>query len=280
MLEMLLTIKPKTVAAGPGQMAFTTPGTYDFVVPGGVYFLCGVGIGAGGGGWINTFKDTGHWGSSGGGGGLGWKNQIPVTPGEHLTVVVGQVGVTATGAAIGTKGGDTYLARGATRLFAGNGGDAGGDTANDSSRGKGGTYQGDGGGNGGDGVAFDYAAAGGGAAGGYNGKGGNGTDIGTATAPAAGTGAGSGGTGGSGYNDNVNAGRGGGTGLLGLGTTAVATPTRSTNGNPGSQITGSGEFGGGSSSSRAATNTPGLNGGLRLIWGAGRAYPSTNVLDV
>ncbi|BCM95136.1 hypothetical protein [Burkholderia phage FLC6] len=272
MLAAFLMRKP---VLSRGSAIFTTPGTYDFIVPAGVTLLCGVGIGAGGGGWQNTIGGTSTWGSSGGGGGLGWKNAIPVTPGEHLIVVVGALGITAVGNAIGTNGGDSYLARGSTKLFAGYGGLCGGATGSNTSYGKGGGYLGDGGGNGGAGVNFDYAAAGGGGAGGYTGNGGQGTDI---SQGAAGLGGGaSGGRGGTNYTDNGSAGRGGGTGLFGLGNSAAAQTTRWGNGLPGSQIAGGGEFGGGSSSSRVITpNTPGLDGGLRLIWGKNRAYPSTD----
>lgn len=74
-------------------------------------------------------------------------------------------------------------------------------------------------------------------------------------------------------------GRGGGTGLSGSGTSGAARTSRWSNGNPGSQFQNSGEFGAGSGSSRVTSNAVGLGGGLRIMWGAGRAYPATNTLD-
>ena len=75
--------RPTTVT---GQQQYTSYGTYSWVVPADVYDVHVVCIGGGGGGydgWANP---------SGGGGGLGWKNNIPVTPGETIQVQVGQGG--------------------------------------------------------------------------------------------------------------------------------------------------------------------------------------------
>ena len=70
-----------------GSQIFDTFGTYSWTAPEGVTSVCVVCVGAGGG----------YGGTSGGGGGLGWKNNIPVVPGQSYTVVVGREGRTNTG---------------------------------------------------------------------------------------------------------------------------------------------------------------------------------------
>ena len=79
-----------------GQSEYTTPGTYTWVCPAGVNDVHVVCIGGGGGGsarpsWATDGVDFG----SGGGGGLGYKNNISVTPGQSYTVVVGAGGTGA-----------------------------------------------------------------------------------------------------------------------------------------------------------------------------------------
>lgn len=117
-----------------GQQAYTTPGTYSWTAPAGVTKVCVVCVGAGNGRRA---------------GGLGWKNNIAVTPGNSYTVVVGQ----------GTYGNSTpptsYFINSST--VAGRGG-----RNVNSSLLVGGSYVGDGGGNGGGGYL-----AGGGAGGVY-----------------------------------------------------------------------------------------------------------------
>lgn len=70
-----------------GQQAFINPGTYSFVVPEGVTFISGVVISGGMGSSNNLY------GSGGDGGNLRWRNRIPVTPGEELTIEVGDGGL-------------------------------------------------------------------------------------------------------------------------------------------------------------------------------------------
>jgi hypothetical protein len=72
-----------------GQQAYTTPGTYSFVVPAGVSTICAVAIGGGGSGGGG---DPSYYGGGGAGGGLSYGNDIAVTSGETLAVVVGAGG--------------------------------------------------------------------------------------------------------------------------------------------------------------------------------------------
>lgn len=117
-----------SVVFGAGSpQGFTDPGTYNFTVPGGVTLLRAKGWGAPGG--------TG--GTIGGPGGY-VEVDIPVTPGEVLTVILPSAG---NGATAGSPGGGTggYLGgagggfaaikRGSTFLFIAPGGGGGGDGA-------------------------------------------------------------------------------------------------------------------------------------------------------
>ena len=151
--------------------------------------------------------------------------------------------------------------------------------------GAGGDYVGDGGGNGGDGGSGGPSyEGGGGGAGGYSGDGGNGGCGDGTTGPAA-TGSirkggdGTGGSGGGGgYGGTYT---GGGVGILGSGTSGLGGEYL---GNPfGSGTAGSDglgvEYGGGSSGATSpglGTSGQGGHGAIRIIWGDGRTYPSTN----
>ena len=64
-----------------GQQSYTSAGSFTWTAPAGVTSVCVVCVGAGGDGGSNKHGD--------GGGGLGWKNNIPVTPGQSYAVVVG-----------------------------------------------------------------------------------------------------------------------------------------------------------------------------------------------
>jgi hypothetical protein len=79
-----------TITDGTGEtqgQLFSTPGTFSWTAPEGVTSVCAVAIGGGAGGYRFTGGDK--RGAGGGGGGLGWKNNISVTPGQSYTVVVG-----------------------------------------------------------------------------------------------------------------------------------------------------------------------------------------------
>lgn len=277
-----------------GQVAYTTPGTYSWTCPAGVTSVCVVAVGGGGGGGY-------QWSSGGGGGGgLGWKNSIPVTPGTAYTVVVGVGGpVQANATTAGTQGGNSYFISLATvaGYGSGRGGTLGETTVSPA---YGGGYNGDGGGSGGRGAvggSWTHAGAG---AGGYAGNGGS---LNTGTWQ----GAGGGGAAGGNYSSTYGVSAGGGTGLLGQGANGTtrydpANGWASTygGGNGGSGgtrgkygeynggtnecsstqcITGGAPGGGGGGSGTSWGGGAGGAGGLRIIWGAGRSFPSTNTAD-
>jgi hypothetical protein len=274
---------PITPLVPPGSQSFTTAGTYSFIPTSTSVSVVAVG-GGGGGGYT--------WSSGGGGGGgLGYKNNYPVTPGTPYTVVVGAGGPS-------TPNAQNAAARGCTSYFidtstvAGYGGGQGGPGSNSPAPGYGGGYTGDGGGRGGNGAwdgSWNYGGAG---AGGYAGAGadtyGNPSSTGIA-APAGG-----GGGGGGWYSSTYGVPAGGGVGILGQGCPGGKVNSNyygGLGGSGGAQGTGGegsgqsslrgitgGAYGGGGGGS--GTSYGGGNGGVgavRIIWGAGRAFPTTNV---
>ena len=277
----------KSYFAPPGQVEYTTPGTYTWTAPIGVYDVSVVAVGGGGGG---SQDDQGDGGNGGGGGGLGWKNNIPVVAGQTYTVVVGAGGSRDTDGGAGsnaTGGGNSYFID--TSTVAGLGG--GGATGNG---GTAGGFVGDGGGNGGVGGTGSSAdAGGGGGAGGYSGNGGDGGNSNLNGSAGSGGGGGGGGAGG----DSDASGAGGGVGIYGQGANGTAGVYNGVNGtaggggsggqagsaNTGSSATPStgGNFGGGGGSAENTGNEngPGAGGAVRIIWGEGRAFPSTRTAD-
>jgi len=279
-----------------GQELFATVGSFTWTAPAGVTSVSVVCVGGGGGGSGSTAG-----GSGGGGGGLGWKNSIAVTPGVGYDVVVGGRGTSAAAAST-TAGGDSYFI--STATVRGIGGARSAALLNGG--GAGGGFVGDGGGNGGagGGAPTNVQCGGGGGAGGYSGAGGNGSP-GTANNATDGAGGGGGGGGGGGSADT--AGSGGGVGVLGEGangtrgasttadgrggfggsggtdaaqastsTTAVNVYSTGTRSNPGL-------YGGGCGGSENGTGelaNAGGNGAVRIIWGPGRSFPSTNTGDL
>jgi len=263
------TIGPFTVVVPAGQQAYTTPGAYTWVAPAGVTSVSVVAVGGGGGG--NTSSSV-----AGSGGGLGWRNNISVTPGASYTVTVGA------GGSVSNSGGNSFFINSTT--VRGGGGQYPGTTA--------GTYAGDGGGNGGTCPSYGNTTGGGGA-GGYTGNGGNaGGYEGSGFLPAAG----SGGGGGGGYNrSSYNfTGGGGGVGLLGQGANGAAGTTSYSGGRGGSggadgqdaQPAGNGGAygGGGAGAHYSGGNASGGGGAVRIIWagetGITRAFPSTNTGNI
>jgi hypothetical protein len=282
------------VVVPQGQAAFTTPGTFSWTAPTGVNSVSVVCVGGGGGGGSRN----GSGGAGGGGGGLGWKNNIPVTPGQSYTVVVGAGGnrMTTFGAgATAGSGGNSYFISTATVAGFGGGGavnsGGGGGTG-----GAGGGFVGDGGGNGG--TAGSSTAtnrcSGGGGAGGYTGNGGNSPYNDTNGS----SGQGGGGGGGGGGDSGDTAGGGGGVGILGQGANGGGGESDGNgdgggggsggaNGqNGGSSGAGNGGlYGGGGAGSDQSSNTEngsGRNGAVRIVWGdATRIYPlAANVGNV
>jgi len=276
-----------------GQQAYTTAGSYNWTAPTGVTSVSVVAIGGGGTGTNSTTRlgITVYDGT--GGGGLGYKNNIAVTPGQSYTVRVGGQGT------------DSYFINTTTVK----GGGAAGMT--------GGGYTGDGGGNGGNGASRTemtgnpggYAGGAGGGTGGYSGNGGNGganSTYGNGSNGTAGAGGGGGGGGGTGNitADNgarflgIGPGGGGGTGIFGqsnngtAGAGAIAGEYGSANqrnpteGGPGSSATviyiGQGYGGGGVAGTYGGGGSGGggASGAVRIIWpGNSRQFPSTRTAD-
>jgi hypothetical protein len=227
------------------EQSFTSPGTYTFIVPAGVTSISMVAVGGGGA----TFKPGNYTGGNalpftyntppgsgsgtyyaGGGGALAYKNNVSVTPGQTLTVVVGAGGAGLFVQA-GEDGGDSYVEYSGTKYVHAGGGKGQG-------VGNGGTViVGDGGGAGGKGGAWAVADAatglivggGGGGAGGYSGAGGAGGGNNADGSAGSGGGAGGGGggrtaTGSTGFYNYVwyaSGAAGGGTGLYGQGSSGA-----------------------------------------------------------
>ncbi len=281
-------------AAAPGQVVFSgKTGSTSWVVPAGVSSISIVAIGRGGGATYAISNQVTP-GLGGGGAALAYKNNIAVAAGQsvsieynsdtssgstsHAGVVVSYGGSVQVAAEKGSPGGSFDSTAGNSNYSvgdakysggagAGNGKGSGGAPAGYDSDGPGPATSTNGngneglGGSGGSGAAGapygNYAGAGGGT--GLTGKGSNGT---------AGTSSGGGG-GGSGGTD----------GEPGGSFSTIST-------NFGGRTGDGGDFGGGSSGSGAAYGygpTPNAgdagNAGVRIIWGAGRAYPSTNTAD-
>ena len=285
--------------AAAGQAAYTTPGTYSWTCPSGVTSVCVVCIGGGGGG---MYYFTGSYHMSGGaGGGLGYKNNISVTPGQSYTVVVGDGGLAGYYSAGSTAGGDSYFINATT--VKGGGGNAG--RYSGSAPSTGGNFVGDGGGNGG-GVYVSGSSGsgpqGGGGAGGYSGDGGRGGQNVSGRYPTSGSG-GSACGGGNNANTDTKGYGGGGVDIFGEGSSFFAvtngpgkggsgggdgyagpgrTTASNTAANPvdGTVARTGGNYGGGGG---GGTDNKGGNGGggaVRIIWGSGRSFPSTNTADV
>ena len=271
-----------------GQQAYTTAGTYSWTAPANVFYVSAVAVGGGGAGGVGrAFGDRQRGG--GGGGGLGWKNMIPVVPGQSYTVQVGAAGTgtsSATGAGPfgnGNPGEASFFINTAT--VAGFGGTGATNVNFAGVAGVGGGYIGDGGGFGGNGgvdvtTISEGRGGGGGGAGGYIGNGGRGGDGTNSAIPATQptNGAGGGGAGGSSvygtFNDNGNAqassGAGGGVGLFGYTANGIATPNQIWVGNPGSSVVLGG--GGGSGGAQGGSGQTAFATGLPMPGAAGGAY--------
>jgi hypothetical protein len=281
-----------TTTQGTSQQAYTSAGTYSWVAPAGVTSVSMVGVGAGGG--AVTFPNGIPGGSGGGGGGLGYKHNVPVTPGATYTVVVGLGGRGAYGGDGNQNsanyidyivaGGSFTAEAGAATSFNGNNLATGGVGAFNTAGGAGGIRVNgntDGGANGGlggsNGGTRSYWGFGGGAAGyGPSGTGGQGGvwqsggvyTVG-ATAGSSGTGAAGGAAG---WSQQC------GVGLLGKGATGGISQ-----GGSGGTVGQIGNSGGGASTpgTNVATAMRGAPGGFRLIWpGTTRYFPDTNTGDL
>ena len=214
-----------TPAVTPSSTTYATAGTYSFIPTCGLTSVSVVAVGAGGAGGY-YYVSGGFSGRGGSGGGLGYKNNYPVTPGTPVTVIVGAGGLAKNYYDVANyvqNGGNSYFC--SPTVVKGGGGYSG--TSGTTS---GGTYTGDGGGNGGAaGAAYASRGGAGGGAGGYSGAGGNANTCypGGDTVPASSSGAGGGGGGGQvGYNDcYAGQGGGGGVGLYGQGPNGAGMPS-------------------------------------------------------
>lgn len=227
--------------AAQGQVVFTTAGTTNWTVPAGVTSICCVCVQANG--------------------------NAPATTVTVASTVVCQA---LNASRIGDGGGD---------------GGARGNAAFDSAAGY-------------------YRAGGGGGAGGYAGTGGRGATLGSLSATAGAGGGGGGGSAGGFGGQTVPGANGGGVGVLGQGANGTAGSFGNAGG-AGSGGSGIQYGGGGGGAANTPTNTatsggalsyknniavtPGStvvisigasNGAVRIIWGTGRAYPSTNTGNI
>jgi hypothetical protein len=246
----------------PGEQIYTSGGTYTWVCPVGVTSVSVVCVGGGGGGDVSSTNPGNNNAVRGaGGGGLGWKNGIPVTPGNSYTVQVGGTG--STSFFIGTEtvsgaGGQNSLSGGAGGGFTGDGGGAGGAGGSgvnpiSPTIGNPGTY-----------IQF----GGGGGAGGYSGPGGAGGNA-SNGAGSAGSGGGGGGGGAwtnAGYSVTTGYGSssGGGVGLYGIGSNGTAGAGATGTGNDQPPTPGGGGSGGnqgGAGGAQMGGNPYGPNGG-------------------
>ena len=301
-----------------GQVAYTTPGIYNWTVPLGVSQISMAGIGGGGAGGGSYGTQFGFWGKGGAGGATAWSTAI-VTPGDSIKIEVGAGGQGATGLVTGGTGGTTYVCHVGNNcafLSAGGGGGASsGDLTSYSNLSTGGVYSVDGnniatgGGNGGAGggivrvtesngnIGSGYPGGGGGA-GGYTGNGGaagprSTLDAGNIVIENYGQ-AGVGGAGGGGYRQC-----GGGTGLWQIGQNGTggtdANGERGSNGSVGGTAyypygvyftNTSGFFGQGAAGRKwpgdavdtCIPGNSGSNGAVRIVWGGSRSYSNDPVL--
>lgn len=288
----------------PGQVEYTTPGTYSWTVPEGATTICAVLIGGGGPG---AAPGNPTIAGGGGGGGLRYVNDLPVTPGETLTVIVGDIGL-QTGSSTYRAGGTSQLKRSTNVLVEATGGTGavGGGTGGGGTAVGAGPYGGTiGGGNGGNGTTGSQSGShgGGAGAGGYSGNGGNGGSVNSnATTNAATAGAGGGGGGGGASYNTYRGTGGGGVGIYGQGSNGTAGTSIYNSGAPSAGGGGSGgsdgavssgnanknggPYGGGGGAFSTGWSTTvanwlyGASGAVRIIWGAGRAFPSTNTQNM
>lgn len=282
--------------AAPGQQAYTTPGNYMFTVPAGVTSVSMVCVGGGGGGG-NSGQYTPP-GSGGGGGGLAYVNNVSVTPLSSLIVYVGVGGYGGY-----SGGGDSYIANATQSVVYAMA--TGGTLGTSSAGGTGGAYFYTTGYNGGNAANSNGNGTGGGGAAGYFANGGAGGQQFAAGASSTGSGGGGGGGGNTFFSNSFNyrfeyygcGGLGGGVSIIGSGSNGSGgaagtsanslTVDGSAGGNGGDSSPYAGAGAGGQGVYRLIDtdyetqldwmptgNSNGNPGAVRIIWGAGRSYPS------
>lgn len=291
-----------------GSQVYTIPGTYTFVVPMGVTIINAMAVGGGGAG------DDGNSGDGGGGGGSGASsgcfNNLSVTPGSSVTVVVGAGGPATTVKGTKAPNGNASTVTYGTFVMTAPGGIGGSPysanpgaappsapsfsntpvgvtTAGFIGGGGGSPYDGGGGGggaaglegNGGNGSRalnsdfWPYPSTAAAIAGGGGGGGGGDRPLGSATVTAIGYSSAPGGAG----QSNTTGGGGGGCATYSL----ANPPTAGGNGN-GLTVSGSkggdggwpGGGGGGSWDGNTGLASKGGDGYVRIVWGPGISYPN------
>jgi len=234
----------------PGEAVFITTGTTTWTCPADVTKVSVLCVGPG-------------LANGGGGGGLTWANGLSVTPGNSYTVVV----------QAGSRNGSylvTSFNGNACRAHSGQSGGGSGGAGGRSSDVSGASSYGGG-----------YGGAWGGGAGGYSGNGGDGYGKYNTTTP--GTSGSGGGGGGGGNAANTSNSAGGGVGIYGEGSSGSYPGGGGSGGGTSTSGSGTslaGEYGGGGSlgdNSGSGTRAGGAQGVVRIVWGTGRAFPSTNV---
>lgn len=279
-----------TPTTPPGQIAYTTPGSYTWIAPSGICSVSVVVVGKGASGssassyqycfycyccaFFSTYPfyisgtTTGY---SGAGGALGYRNNVSVTPGTSYTVTVSASDGQYTGVNLG---GTNVRLTNSSGIFS-SPSSCGMNVVN--TGGQGGYQQAVENQNWRFGYppmpSFTLGAPGGGGAAGYSGTGGNGgyeNNNGT-------SGNGGGGGGGGGGARCYPGGCGGGVGLLGAGSSGTGGSGGGGYGNPGSGGSSSLYGGGGRGGSAAGSGGVGGNAAVRIIWpGNTRSFPSTN----
>jgi hypothetical protein len=292
-----------------GIVLYSQPGatvntqtTYSIRVPDGISTVAGLAIAAGGGAG-GTSSTASAAAGGGGGGALSYTNNISVTPGETLSVLIpNQSSGGSTSGGAGTSGLAAQILRSATVLLGAAGGSASsGVTGGTATAGGAGGAAASGvgttkysGGTGGAGNAPTDQGGGGGGAAGYAGNGGTGGTGGGSGA----SGSGGGGGGGASYTNSVEGGTGGGTLWYGVGTSGAGGTNSATqtvrNGKMGSSLGGDdsilispvvgtttennmGMPGGGgagapSGGSIAVVGMRGAGGAVRILWGNNLDY--------
>ena len=274
----VVTSAPTTLDNPPTLQAhtFTHPTSHTFTVPAGVTSITAVAIGAGGGCDYLQGASTVYMATSGWGGDLSYANNISVTPGESLTVYVGN---TAPGAGSwfyagfmnynpteGWAGESSRIERSdGTVILRAKGGNGGGTVSNSYNNDS---NIGDVSYSGGSGTTSGTGGGGGGAAG-YAGDGGDGNPASSTTRlPSANSGAAAGGA--------ANEG-GGGVGLYGLSNTATSSGNGGSGGGNANGADG-GLYGGGAGGGTTFYNKgQSGQGAVRILWNGNASFPSTNV---
>ena len=287
----LLPVGRESGSAPRGEVLFPYAGdTTTWTVPEGVTSICALAISGGGGGLMRSASTDSV---SGGGGALAWVSNVAVKAGDIITIDVGLGGYSSIDtdtAGSGSASKITHLDLGVV-LHA-----AGGTGASYTVAGVGGTVVVGDGGSGGAGAVSKSGtgtAVSGGACGGYSGTGGAGKLSNNTLGNLAGNdGAGGGGGSGSVIGAGSNHGNSGTTGIYGEGASgsggAIGYGGGSGSGTYTNQAnerrwinivplgTGGGAHALGTTYGQSGASTGG-NGIVRILWGAGREFPSTDV---